>query len=144
MQNSSFIGFAALEAFTYEQKSDMPCPFCVNHCNRTVVQFSSGGSFVTGNRCERGQVLGDPQDEAVRSQVRQIRRTQDTVANLYQVREQLLFQEYDHPILCPARGVTIGLPRVLVNWGVPAFLENFLAGFGLCGAAFGAKQPCHV
>ena len=64
LQSSSFIGFAALEAFTYEQKSDLPCPFCVNHCNRTVVQFSNGGSFITGNRCERGQVLGDPQDEA--------------------------------------------------------------------------------
>ena len=130
VQNSSFIGFAALEAFTYEQKSDMPCPFCVNHCNRTVVQFSSGGSFVTGNRCERGQVLGDPQDEAVRFQVRQIHRTQDTVANLYQVREQLLFQEYDHPILCPARGVTIGLPRVLANWEYLPFWKTFWQALG--------------
>ena len=44
IQQSNFIGFEALADFTYEQKSDMPCPFCVNHCNRTIVQFSNGGS----------------------------------------------------------------------------------------------------
>lgn len=129
-QPSKFIGFAALESFAYEQKSDMPCPFCVNHCKRTVVQFSNGGRFVTGNRCERGQIVGDPQDQAVRSQVRQIRRAQDTTANLYRLREQLLFQDYDSPALCPARQITIGLPRVLANWEYMPFWKTFWQALG--------------
>lgn len=129
-QASRFIGFDALETFTYEQKSDQPCPFCVNHCNRTVVTFSNGGSYVTGNRCERGEVLGDPQDTAVLQQVKSIRRAKDTVPNLYPVREQLLFQQYAHPQICPKRGVTIGLPRVLSNWEYLPFWRTFWQALG--------------
>ena len=128
--HSRFIGFDALEAFTYEQKSDMPCPFCVNHCSRTVVQFSNGGSFVTGNRCERGEVVGNPQDEAVRNQVKQIKRTQDSVANLYQIRQQLLFQEYAYPDLCLKRNMKIGLPRVLFNWEYMPYWKTFWQSLG--------------
>lgn len=128
--SSSFIGFAALASLTYEQKSNLACPFCVNHCNRTVVQFSNGSSFVTGNRCERGQVVGDPHDEAVRAQVQQIRRTRDTVPNLYQLREQLLFQDEPCQALCADRHVTIGLPRVLSNWEFMPYWKAFWRSLG--------------
>jgi len=45
-KESLFIGFAQLSDFTYTQSSDVPCPFCINHCNRTVVHFSNGKSYV--------------------------------------------------------------------------------------------------
>ena len=127
---SSFIGFEALKQFTYEQKSDMPCPFCVNHCSRTVVQFSNGGSFVTGNRCERGEIVGNPQDEAVRSRIKQVKRTKDSVANLYDIRQQLLFQEYTYPQLCLKRNISIGLPRVLFNWEYMPYWKTFWQALG--------------
>ena len=47
---SHFIGFEALDAFTYTQSQNEPCPFCQNHCSRTVIRFPTGESFVTGNR----------------------------------------------------------------------------------------------
>ncbi len=129
-ERSQFIGFESLTDFTYEQKSDLPCPFCVNHCNRTVVKFSNGGSFVTGNRCERGEIVGDPKDEAVRAQVKQVKRTQDTVTNMYQIREQLLFQDYAYPQLCLDRNITIGLPRVLFNWEYMPYWKTFWRALG--------------
>lgn len=127
---SHFIGFDALQTFTYEQNSNQICPFCGNHCNRVVVQFSDGRSYVTGNRCERGEVVGDPQDEAVRHQVKNIKRTQDTVADLYQIRQRLLFQTYAYPTLCEVRHVTIGLPRVLSNWEYAPFWTTFWKTLG--------------
>ena len=28
-----------LDTFSYEQQANAPCPFCTNHCQRTIVQF---------------------------------------------------------------------------------------------------------
>ena len=67
----TFIGLDALEDFTYTQQANSPCPFCANHCKRTIITFSNGSSWVTNNRCERGEMLGDPRDEAVRAQLRE-------------------------------------------------------------------------
>ena len=127
---SCFIGFEALKTFTYTQTSDLPCPFCVNNCSRTVVQFSNGSCYVTGNRCERGEVLGDPKEESVRTQVRQVKRAKDSVANLYQIREQLLFQPYDAAPLCEKRHITIGLPRVLYYWETMPYWSTFWRSLG--------------
>lgn len=128
--SSHFIGFDALEEFTYQQSSDVPCPFCSNHCNRTIVQFSNATSYVTGNRCERGEVLGDLQDEAVRQQVKQVKCAKDSVANLYQTRETLLFQQYEYPQLCEKRNIRIGLPRVLYNWEYMPYWSTFWQALG--------------
>ncbi|MGN0205314.1 MAG: acyl-CoA dehydratase activase, partial [Coprococcus sp.] len=65
----TFIGLDAVEGFSYTQESNSPCPFCTNHCKRTIVHFSNGSSWVTNNRCERGEILGDPRDEAVREKL---------------------------------------------------------------------------
>ena len=62
----TFIGLSGVEAFSYTQEADSPCPFCGNHCRRTVVRFSNGDYWITNNRCERGEILGDPRDEKVR------------------------------------------------------------------------------
>jgi predicted CoA-substrate-specific enzyme activase len=48
---SRFIGFDAVKDFSYTQEANLICPFCTNNCNRTLVTFSSGLTWVTGNRC---------------------------------------------------------------------------------------------
>src|SRR5699024_11075888 len=67
----TFIGLDALDDFTWTQEVNAPCPFCTNHCKRTVIQFPNGNSWVTNNRCERGEVLGDPKDQEVRRQAQE-------------------------------------------------------------------------
>ncbi|OUQ40687.1 acyl-CoA dehydratase activase [Faecalibacterium sp. An121] len=127
---SHFIGFAALDAFTYTQSQNEPCPFCQNHCSRTVIRFPGGESFVTGNRCERGEILGDPKDKAVQDKVRQANQSMQRIPNLFAVREKLLFADYDAPILAPDRGVTIGIPRVLSFWETMPFWNAFWRSLG--------------
>ncbi|MGX8716227.1 MAG: hypothetical protein ACSW8A_10800, partial [Lachnospiraceae bacterium] len=53
----SFIGMEALRDFSFTQEANQPCPFCANHCKRTIVRFSTGDSWITNNRCERGEIL---------------------------------------------------------------------------------------
>ena len=65
-QKQTFIGLDALDSFSYKRESNLPCPFCTNHCQRTIVTFSNGNSWITNNRCERGEILGDPKDAKVR------------------------------------------------------------------------------
>lgn len=54
-----------LDTFSYTQEANAPCPFCTNHCQRTIVQFSNGNSWVTNNRCEKGEIIGDPKNTEV-------------------------------------------------------------------------------
>lgn len=51
----TFIGLDAMDSFSYTQEANAPCPFCTNHCKRTIVRFPNGESWVTNNRCERGR-----------------------------------------------------------------------------------------
>ena len=63
-QSSSFIGFDALHAFTFTQVNGLVCSGCQNHCRRSVVTFSTGDTWITGNRCERGSILNPGELEA--------------------------------------------------------------------------------
>ena len=85
-----------LDTFSYTQDANSPCPFCGNHCNRTIVKFSNGNSWVTNNRCERGEVIGNPKDKEVNRQVKEKLQKVNAVPNLYKIREELLFKDYPH------------------------------------------------
>ena len=61
---SSFIGFEALHDFTFTQVNGLVCSGCGNHCRRSVVTFSTGDNWITGNRCDRGSVLNPGELEA--------------------------------------------------------------------------------
>ncbi|MDO5131759.1 MAG: acyl-CoA dehydratase activase [Eubacteriales bacterium] len=63
-QESSFIGFEALRTFSFTQVNGLVCGGCENHCRRSVVTFSTGDFWITGNRCERGGVLNPGELEA--------------------------------------------------------------------------------
>lgn len=128
--NSRFIGFNAVTALTYTQQTNATCPFCTNACNRTLVAFGDDSVFVTGNRCERGLVVGNPQDESVRQQLRATSVEQEGAENLFTLREKLVFATYDAPQLLPDQGQTIGLPRVLALWDNAPFWTTFWRSLG--------------
>ena len=33
-----FIGLDQMESLTWQQEANVPCPFCMNHCQRAVVR----------------------------------------------------------------------------------------------------------
>ncbi len=126
----SFIGLDALEEFRYEQETNSLCPFCGNHCNRTIVHFSDGGSWVTNNRCERGEILGDPKSEEVRKQLKTTNEKRSSVPNMYKIRTKLLFSDYEYTPVSGEKNVTIGIPRVLSFWETMPFWTTFWKSLG--------------
>ncbi len=118
---SQFIGFEALRDFHYEQKDNMRCPHCANHCSRTIIRFSSGASYVTGNRCPRG--------EAVETEAGVMPKTV-TAPDLFLRREAMLFQDYPFTLVSGEKGVTIGLPRTLEFWDSMPFWTTFFHALG--------------
>lgn len=125
-----FIGWEGLADFSFSQDANSPCPFCANHCKRTIIHFNNGKSWVTNNRCERGEILGDPRDDEVRKKLKEKEKDRSRVPNLYRLREKLLFKEYDVPAILPARGIRIGLPRVLAFWDNMPFWSAFFRSLG--------------
>lgn len=131
-QNSqrTFIGLDKLEDFSYTQEANSPCPFCTNHCKRTIVRFSNGNSLITNNRCERGEVLGDPRKKEVQEAVKKKKRELGEVPNLYKTREELLMKKYPYPKPRQKRNITIGIPRVLSFWETMPFWRTFWKTLG--------------
>ena len=118
--HSAFIGFEALETFRYVQRENLPCPHCANHCSRTVVEFSGGARYVTGNRCPRGESLeGETPAAAAR-----------TAPDLYLRREAMLFRRYDYTPVSGEKNITIGLPRTLEFWDSMPFWTTFFHALG--------------
>ncbi|MGN0658808.1 MAG: acyl-CoA dehydratase activase-related protein [Emergencia sp.] len=73
------------------------CQGCLNHCALTVNQFSNGNRYITGNRCENGNL----------SEVKN-----RDVPNLFEYKKKRLFDYEPLPSGDAYRG-TIGIPRVL-------------------------------
>lgn len=124
---SQFIGFDALEDFSYNQADNIRCEFCTNHCNRKLIKFSNGRSWVTGNRCERGALIYNgtfPKPE------RQTTAKPHVVPNMFSRREELLFKEYPFTAVSLKKDITIGLPRVLEFWDSMPFWTTFLHALG--------------
>ena len=120
----------ALDAFSYTQESNLICPFCANHCNRTRITFANGDSWVTGNRCPRGEVVGDPKDEAIRDQVKRIAAAVESVPNLFDVREKLLFRDWPCAPNPAPQNTVIGMPRVLSMWEYAPFWTTLFRSLG--------------
>ena len=120
----------ALEGFSYTQESNLICPFCANHCNRTRITFANGDSWVTGNRCPRGEVVGDPKDKAIRDQVKRIAAAVDSVPNLFDVREKLLFRDWPCTPNPAPQNTVIGMPRVLSMWEYAPFWTTLFRSLG--------------
>lgn len=125
----SFLTAQELREFTYQQESNSPCPYCANHCNRTILTFSTGDHLITNNRCEKGEVLGDPGDAAVRDRIVAINARKKT-PDLFAERRRLQFKTYPHEVLLPKKNITIGMPRVLNFWEEMPFFSTFWDALG--------------
>lgn len=150
---SSFIGLDAMEGFAHQEYAGVTCRRCGNHCARTVIAFSDGSLYVTGNRCPRGEEIdwaelvrevpeasapvqdpkgsdepapgtrGVPADDVPA-------RTGAPAANLFDERERLLFQNWPCTPVAPDRGQTVGIPRVLEFWDTMPFWSTMFRALG--------------
>ena len=118
---SAFIGFDAVRDFTYTRESGVLCPHCANHCSRTILRFPDGGSYVTGNRCDRGAVMAEEAAPAQKA---------EAVPDLFRLRQQLLFKQYPVTPVREAQRETVGLPRVLEFWDSMPFWSTFFRALG--------------
>lgn len=125
---SNFIGFEALKNFGYQQLENLPCPHCANHCNRTMIQFSNGASYITGNRCPKGEsadeIVGNVQNN------RKTGNSGESAPDLFLLRESLLFKNYDYTLVRKESDLTIGLPRTLEFWDSMPFWTTFFKALG--------------
>ena len=126
-----FIGLDTLDSFSWKQEANVPCPFCTNHCQRAVITFSNENAWITNNRCERGEILGDPKDSHVREQVKEAGAKREQIPNLFALREKLLFADYlKGKDVKASRNITIGIPRVLMFWELMPFWSTFWRSLG--------------
>lgn len=134
-KNGSRFSFANLRALESQALPASVCRFCTNECNRSIVSFSHGGTHVTGNRCERGEILGDPKDAVTRARVRAAKAQMDAVPDLLTLREKLLTRDFGYDVVVsppadPARSVTIGIPRSLEFFNSLPFWRHFFLSLG--------------
>lgn len=154
--NSQFIGFDALESLSYTQRENVICSKCANHCSRSLIQFSNGTTYITGNRCARGEVVlpEELSDEDNPSATLRVLKNEDEEAvsglgepektkpgvipesktrytpDLFLIREQLLFKKWDYKEVSPKKNITIGLPRTLEFWDSMPFWSTFFRSLG--------------
>lgn len=127
---TSFIGLETAKTFSWDNKPGQICQYCTNHCSRTIVTFSDGTSFVTGNRCERGEVTSDPNDPETKKLVAEIHKKMLSVPDMIKRTNQLLVKDYAPAQLIPQSGKTIGIPRALEYWSSLPFWKAFFTSLG--------------
>src|SRR5574344_1072609 len=127
---TSFIGLETAKTFSWDNKPGQICQYCTNHCSRTIVTFSNGTSFVTGNRCERGEVTSDPNDPETKKLVAEIHKKMLSVPDMIKRTNQLLVKDYAPAQLIPQSGKTIGIPRALEYWSSLPFWKAFFTSLG--------------
>ncbi len=129
-RSSSFVGLDSIKDFSYTQASGLICPFCANRCNRSLITFSNGEQFISNNRCGKGEILGDIKDQRVRNKLKAHCAQKNNADNLFDIRENLLFDLYPLNKPEPSNGITIGIPRVLAFWETMPFWSTFLRELG--------------
>ena len=109
-QKSILLDLEALRSFRQEARSQV-CQLCGNHCQLTVNTFSDGGTYISGNRCER-PVTG----KADRGEAR----------NLYAYKRKLILGY--KPV--PGKRGKIGIPLCLNLWELLPFWHAFFTSLG--------------
>jgi predicted CoA-substrate-specific enzyme activase len=129
---SRFLPWDELEAFTWRLVPTQACDLCTNACLRTVVEFprrsGDAPTLVTGNRCEKGEVLA--RSAEAKARIREIHQRQKAVPDLLALHEKKLVAEFPVRALAADRGVTIGLPRTLEFWDSLPFWSALFRALG--------------
>jgi len=135
MAGSTFIGLDAMESFGWEKRPGQVCQFCSNNCSRTIVVFSDGRTHVTGNRCERGEVIANPDDPETKKALAEINRKMNSVPDMIRRANQLLIKDYAPKAAgigqwAVASGQKIGIPRALEFFVSLPFWKAFFTSLG--------------
>ena len=123
---TAFIGLEAVRQLTYTVENDVPCPHCANHCSRRMITFSTGKTWVSGNRCQRGAIIGQETDADAN-------RPDDApmqAVDLFELRAQWLLDDYAYQRVAEDKAQTIGLPCVLEFWDSLPFWQTFFRALG--------------
>lgn len=132
---TSFVGRDGVSSFSYERTTNAACPYCANHCKRTIVTFSNGAAYVTGNRCERGAVVSleeSHQTTVADDAVGQTElKTDASAPDLFALRQRLLFKNYPIRDVAQTRDEVIGIPRVLEFWDAMPFWTTLFRSIGV-------------
>lgn len=151
---SNFIGFDAIESLSYTQRENVICTKCANRCSRSLIKFSNGTTYITGNRCARGEVLlPEELEESKLENINQANINEEAVSGLadtpevakpgvipesktryvpdmFLIREQLLFKKWDYKLVSEKKNITIGMPRTLEYWDSMPFWSTFFRALG--------------
>ncbi len=138
-KSTAFIGFDALENFNYETQTGAICNGCANRCSRTILTFSTGQHWVSGNRCERGALILDDDTnpkQAVKASAGQRKTTPEAPVqkekgvDMFAEREKMLFADYPYEVVSGKKDEVIGLPRILEFWDSMPFWSTFFKALG--------------
>lgn len=110
---STLVKPAELGSFTAERSSHR-CGSCGNNCLITCTRFSNGRSYVSGNRCERGE----GKEKAAGG-----------LPNMYEYKYKRLFGYRPLPASEAPRG-TVGIPRALNMYEDYPFWFTFFTALG--------------
>ncbi|MBQ3611500.1 MAG: activase [Firmicutes bacterium] len=114
-KGSRFIGIAQVKKLTYDTRAGIKCKKCTNNCKRTIMEFSNGSRWISGNKCENGS------DVKVRKK---------NATDLFAFREKLLMKTYPYEKVWEPDHGTIGIPRVLEFWESMPFWTTFFRALG--------------
>lgn len=120
---SRFIGFDALQTIGYSKITQDICPHCSNHCSRDIIKFSTGITFCTGNRCEKGNVSSTTVSQPTVQKASPVSLAKD--------REKLLLNPGTTTIrILPENGITIGIPLAFEFWQSLPFWRALYGALG--------------
>ena len=108
-QKRTFIGLDALDSFSYTQEANSPCPFCGNHCKRTIVTFSNGRSWGHQQPLRAGRGAGRPQGRGGTGPAQGEGRPQGPDPRPLRPAAAAPLPDYPCPQLAPDRGTVIGI-----------------------------------
>lgn len=128
--DSSFTGLENLEEFSYTKEPGIICPFCSNNCSRTVIRFNHGDSYITGNRCEKGLILGEIKNPEIREKLKKTNKKQNSVPDMFRLHNELLYKNEKTEQLTEDRGITIGIPVTLEFWHSLPFWKTVFQSLG--------------
>jgi predicted CoA-substrate-specific enzyme activase len=128
---TTFLDWDSLKSFDYQTRSGNTCPFCANACSRTVVSFPDGSTYVTGNRCEKGEVIGDPKDPGIREQLRGATQRIEETPDLMKLHREILLKDYPVETIGPSTGLIVGIPRTLEFWSSLPFWRGTFRSLGI-------------
>ncbi|MCL1948098.1 MAG: acyl-CoA dehydratase activase-related protein, partial [Chitinivibrionia bacterium] len=117
---SKFIGFDNLKDLTYDVSDGDKCPHCANACSRSIIRFSNGAVFVTGNRCEKGEIDNSPETKP----------KSDKVPDMMREREAILFKNYNSDFPAIQKKGSVGIPVVLDFYDSLPFWGTLFAALG--------------